>query len=145
MTELAVAVQELATVVYAENVVALSMPPHTDLSRGNRCDRLTLDMLAALDTQGFDVRRELHQTPDGLWHYMIAHAAPDAAPSQRDVVTDLNPWQYGNPKRTGLLHGERTDVQVALAEAGAPAWFVSLRGIATIVTPHTTQLTPFIR
>jgi hypothetical protein len=145
MDTLEVAVNELAPQVFAATIEALDLPFNTDMTRSNRCDRLTLEMYSALGAQGLEARRELHRTADGLWHYVIAHASPDAEPSQQDIVSDFNPWQWGATHRSGVLHGKRLAVQETLGEAGAPAWFVSLRGIATIVEAHTLKLNPFRR
>ena len=48
-------------------------------------------MLEALSNRQLAARREQHETGDGRWHYMLAHTAPETAPAEDDIVTDLNP------------------------------------------------------
>lgn len=136
-------VQELTPVIYQATREMLDVHPHTDMSHSNRCDRLTLHMYEALSNRGHAVRRELHQSADGLWHFLLAHESIETPPSDADLVTCLNPWQYGAPARlTGPLHGERGIVQETLRVHQAPEWFISLRGVETITQVHSTQLAP---
>lgn len=97
----------------------------------------------ALDNRGLECRRELHQTKDRQkWHFVIAHAGINEPPSQEDLVTDVNPWQFMDKPLTGFLHDERFKVQMALSQAGAEPWYVGLRGIATRTQAHRPDLMP---
>lgn len=131
-------IREIAPMLY-ENDRARSGAHHlSDMSHNNRCNYMTLELYNALTAREYVCRRELHVDGDA-WHYLIAHAAPDTEPSQQDIITDLNPWQFEDrPTHTGYLHDPRLAVQIVLAEAGAPPWFVGLRGVASIVEAHTT-------
>jgi hypothetical protein len=82
-------------------------------------------------------------TSNGIWHFLIAHAGPEAAPSEDDLVSDLNPWQF-MPERPviGALHGPRAAVEKRLQLEGAPDWFISLRGLWTIRELHTNARKP---
>lgn len=134
----------LVSQVYDYTKEQLQLPSNSDMSRSNKCDQLTLNLYHALKRGGM-VRRELHMTRSGLWHYVIAHTPIDSTPSDADVITDLTPWQYPESKRSGFLHAERQSLQEALIAANAPEWLVSLRGLATIIEPHTEKLTPFMK
>ena len=137
-------VSEIVPFIYEDTRERLSLPPHTDVSRSNHCHSLTRSLHEALVSRDLEARRELHHTPDGFWHYVIAHAPRDAEPSETDIITDLNPWQFsGGKQRSGYLHTERSSVQEVLAAAEAPEWFISLRGIETIIEAHTDDLHPF--
>ncbi|HEV7453881.1 MAG TPA: hypothetical protein VGO07_01335 [Candidatus Saccharimonadales bacterium] len=139
-------VHDLTPIIYEVTKEQLSMHPYADMSRSNRCHNLTLNLLRALDGRHIEARRELHKTSGGLWHYVIAHAPISAPPTETDIITDLNPWQFDdNPSHSGLLHAERHEVQAVLATEGAPEWFVSLRGLSTIAEAHTEVLTPFAK
>jgi hypothetical protein len=145
-TPLSETVHGLAPAIYEATREELILHPYTDMSRSNRCHNLTLNLFRALDGRHIEARRELHQTPEGLWHYVIVHAPTNTPPSETDVITDLTPWQFeGAPPHSGLLHAGRREAQEILATAGAPEWFVSLRGLSTIVEAHTMALTPFVR
>jgi hypothetical protein len=124
-----------------------------DMSQSNQCHQLTLGMLGILEANREPARREMHELGTGSWwHFVIAHGDVTAAPSDDDIITDLNPWQYNvegweSDQRIaaadeGYLHGPRGMVMERLAKAGAPEWFVGLRGLATITEAHTTELTP---
>lgn len=113
-----------------------------DMSRSNKCHTLTLDLFRALQKKGITVRRELHETPDGFWHYVINHSLTPK-PSGRDIITDLNPWDFpGSEPHTGFLHGARDHIQKKLLAAGADIEYVALRGVATITAIHSEKLTP---
>lgn len=119
------------------------MPRTAAVAGGNLCHLLTRELFVVLDSRGVECRRELHRTESGMWHFVIAHAGVEARPCQKDVITDLNPWQFKQDNSGGsYLHGERLWLQVQLLEAGAPAEFAALRGIATIVEAHRTDLMP---
>ncbi|MDL2342392.1 MAG: hypothetical protein QFB87_04930 [Patescibacteria group bacterium] len=144
--ELKAVLQDVVPQIYADNIERLQLPMYSDMSRGNKCDRLTFDLHEALTSRGLPSRRELHKVADGRWHFVIAHAAVNAEPAATDLITDLTPWQVEMANRgSGFLHQDREAIMTTLQAAGAPEWFVSLRGIATIAERHTTRLTPFSR
>ena len=146
MPSISETVRSTVPFVYDETKDRLSLHPHTDMSRSNVCHHLTLGLLGALNGRKLPARREQHEDGEGRWHYLIAHLPTEAMPSPRDLITDLNPWQFdGRVPQRGYLHGERQEVQDILAAAGAPDWFVGLRGVATITRAHTLQLTPYSR
>lgn len=134
-------INEIVPDLYEACREELGAYPYTDLSGSNQCHILTRELYTALKNRGIESRRELHQIPDGRWHFVIAHTPIDQAPSQADVITDLNPWQY-NGGHNGYLHADRLWIQKKLGYANAPAWFVSLRGVATITKPHTEEFMP---
>ncbi|MEO7363949.1 MAG: hypothetical protein ABIV43_00365 [Candidatus Saccharimonadales bacterium] len=124
-------------------VEAMAMPVLTDLSRNNLCHVQTSALQNHLAIAGQISRRELHQA-NGLWHYVVAHVAPEAEPTNDDLVTDPNPWQFGpSTPQTGHLHLPRGVLMERLQSAGAPDWFIALRGIQTIAQAHTMQSNPF--
>lgn len=128
-------VETLVPEIYATSRRMLRQPASVDVSRSNQCHALTLDLFNALKDRGIPVRRELHQQGRN-WHYVINHS-PTGTPSDRDVITDLTPWQIVEDRGyTGHLHGERRKVQQILSGAGADAGYVALRGIATITRAH---------
>lgn len=116
----------------------------TDLSRSNLCNVLSFELQTALASRKLESRREHHHTGNTAWHYLVAHAGIDEPPSPYDIITDLNPWRFeGCPEaKRGFLHGQRQEVQSILEQAGAPEWYVSLRGISTIIEAHTLLITP---
>ena len=114
--------------------------PHTDMSHSNQCQLLTFDMMEALHNRGIPARREYHEDDDGrlkVWHYLLAHEDIGAEPTEKDIVTDMNPWQWtDNKSLSGHLFGPRYEVMNRLADAGAPDYFIALRGIQTITKLH---------
>lgn len=135
-------IHELAYNAQIEVNKQLGAPHFADQSAGNQCHQMTYIMEAALRNRGHDVARELHRDDSGNWHYLIRHTAPDSLPTDADIITDLNPWQWakGLSKGKGLLHAPRTEVIDTLREAGAPDFFVALRSLATIVKAHEPNL-----
>lgn len=120
----------------------MGLHPGYDQSKGNRCDRLTLDVMEALTSRGIPVRRELHMDEEQNWHYLLAHSLED--PSDDDLISSLNPWQWRDTGG-GLLHSPRGEVLEVLTESGAPESFVALHSLRTIVKAHDTLKTPFVR
>ncbi len=122
----------------------MGLPAGYDQSMGNRCDILTYDVMEAMKHRSVLLRRELHQDEDGNWHYLLANEPRYCEPTDDDLVTDLNPWQwrtYGG----GILHAPRAELMQALNEAGAPDTFVALRSMATITKIHDTRINPFFK
>jgi hypothetical protein len=145
MTPVAAHVRELIPMVNNDVIERLGLHPHTDMSRSNQCGKLTLSLYGALVPRDITSRRELHllsEYPEN-YHYLIAHVPAEETPSDRDIITDLNPWQFTDSGRSGYLHDERHIVQEILADAGAPEWFVAMRGISSIAEIHTSSLSPF--
>jgi hypothetical protein len=137
------AVSMLVPAIY-ESVA--SQEPHgvglyNDMSHGNKCHLLTTLLLGELRARHLPCKRELHETPDG-WHFIIVHELPGEEPSLNDLVTDLNPWQYGPPNKTGHLFGPRQYVGSVLAAAGVPYPARRLRSMETITILHTTAPDP---
>lgn len=115
-----------------------------DQTKGNRCDLLTqavMQRMANLDR--IVLRRELHQNDTGDWHYMLAHEPIDTEPTNNDLMSDLNPWQWSERGR-GILHMPRGELMEFLTSQGAPEHFVALRAVETIVKAHDTRSNPFI-
>jgi hypothetical protein len=112
--------------------------PALDMSSSNLCGSLTTNFQALMTEAGLTTRRELHMTRNGIWHFVVAHANPDASPSEDDLISDLNPWQF-MPARPviGALHATRAAVEKRLWREAAPDWFISLRGLSTIRALHT--------
>ena len=97
--------------------------------------------MSHLQSGHLEVRRELHQTRSGFWHYVIAHADAGMLPSDEDVITDLSPWFFpGGDRYTGYLHAPRQEVMATLAAANIPAEQLSLRALSTVVLPHSEEL-----
>ena len=116
-----------------------------DLSQSDRCHALTLDMWRIMDTAGVPARREFYYR-DGHLHFNIVHASPDALPSENDVITNLNPWQWTpDLVRTGYLHGPRHEVIQALRVAGVDEKYIALQRAETAILPHCTFLLPSTR
>jgi hypothetical protein len=133
-----------APIVYADSIREFQMRPDTDMSRSTKCHTMTLDMLRHLESGNIAVRRELHVTAKGLWHFVLAHTELDAEPTDSDIITDLNPWIFNPDKRyAGPLHAPRDEMQRTLYEAGAPASWIALHGLETVAVAHTKALTPF--
>lgn len=142
MTSIEEQVRQYALYAAEELNEAMGLAPGYDQTRGNRCDKLTFGVMQALQSQGLVLRRELHKDDAGNWHYLLAHEVPDATPTNADLISDLNPWQwrdYGG----GILHAPREEVMARLRDEGAPAHFVALRSIATIAERHDTRPNPF--
>lgn len=135
-------VVELSSGAYTEIAEGQLFPQTTDMSKSNMCHLLTYVVMEALNLRGLPVQREYHSDYLGNWHYVIAHKELKT-PSDDDVITDLNPWQW---RQNGgeILHGTRSDVMRLLKTAGAPEFFVALRGIETITLPHDTRKYPYI-
>ena len=110
-------------------------PPNYDQTIGNLCHMLTYYALERLTKGGLIVRRELHFDENDNWHYLLAHAAIDATPTDDDIISDLNPWQWRD-FGGGILHGSRQDVMETLRTAGAPENVIALRGLHTIRAQH---------
>lgn len=146
MSLVSACVRELVPMVNADTIEKLGLHPHTDMSRSNQCGKLTLTLYGALVPRNLACRRELHLLPEypDNYHYLIAHAPAEEPSSDRDIVTDLNPWQFAGNNRSGHLHDERHIVQEILTDAGAPDWFVAMRGVSSVVETHTISLNPFI-
>lgn len=142
MTSIQHLVEEYARYASEEINQELNLQPGYNQTHGNRCDKLTLGVMQALQVGGFGVRRELHADAGGNWHYLLAHADIDTAPTDTDLISDLNPWQwrgYG----TGILHAPRDEVMNRLQAEGAPTFFVALRSVRSIAQAHDTRRNPF--
>lgn len=118
----------------------IGAPLSTDQTRGNRCDLLTYFVMEAMQNQGLPVRREFH-TNGKFWHYILAHDAPNAEPSEDDIISDLNPYQ-GRAQGGRILHGPRREVLHDLTQAGVDLVMVTLRSTATIEAPHDVRKYP---
>lgn len=123
----------------------LGLPHNYDQTRGNRCDLLTQAVMnRMLRIEGIALRRELHQDTDGNWHYILAHEPLDAEPTDTDLMSDLNPWQWGGSGR-GMVHLPRHELMDYLGEKGAPEHFIALRSTATVTKAHDVRRNPFTR
>lgn len=124
---------------------SLDLSPLYDQTKGNRCDLLThAMMMQMIRLDGVTPRRELHQNNQGDWHYILAHEPIEAKPTNDDLVSDLNPWQWGG-QGSGILHMPRGELLDFLSSRGAPAQFVALRSIETITCQHDVRANPFRR
>lgn len=140
MTTLKNMVNELIPSLYEERAEAMGRPAWIDLSHSHQCQPLTFDLMTALHNRGVVVRRELHKDDAGNWHYLLAHSDIDSRPSKDDIVTDVNPWQWtDDTKYKGPLHASREEVMDVLHDAGAPAFFIALRSLQTVVKSHQPQ------
>ena len=140
MSSLETTITELIPDLYKERAEILGRPAWVDQSHSNQCQPLTFDLMIALQNRGFPVRRELHKDDNGNWHYILAHADSNSIPSDNDMMTDVNPWQWtADMKYKGPLHATREDVMAALERAGAPDYFIALRSLETIVKSHEPQ------
>jgi hypothetical protein len=119
-------------------------PPNTNVSASNQCHVLTKGLHLTLRNQGIESRREFHRNHENIWHFIIAHTPQDAAPSNDDFITDLNPWQFMGraPKHMSFLHASRSEVMERLEHFGAPDYYIALRGLDTIVHSHTDVIQP---
>lgn len=132
-------VTELAGYASIEVNEALGLNPWHDQNRGNRCDLLTLYVLQALSRRGVaNVCREFHSDQETQeWHYLLAHKSPEEAPSDGDMITDLNPWRgCGSSSAVGILHATREEVMRRMREADVPPSQVRLRSTSTILKLH---------
>lgn len=136
--ETAQILDEIIPHVYESVRFKQAKPAMTDMSWSNQCHNLTYELGEALENRDVMFRRELHQSPENrTWHFVIAHANRDEEPSEDDMITDLNPWQFKpNRGQTGWLHLPRHELQATLEADGAPEYFVALRGVATITDLH---------
>ena len=141
MTQLETKMRSLARDIGAEVNQQLGLPHYYDQSKGNRCDLLTLHAFEALEFRGDAVRRELHEDGHGNWHYLLAHGPVDAEPTDSDLMSDMNPWQW-RETGGGILHAPRDEVMEQLRAAGAPDFFVALRSLETITKSHDTLKNP---
>lgn len=140
MTNLEKDIQSITPGLYQAQAEALGLPIWKDMSHSHQCQPLSFHMLQALQNRGHVLRRELHQDDGGNWHYLLAHTDEEAQPTDSDLVTDLNPWQYSVESRlTGPLHAPRDEVMARLREEQAPEGFVALRALETIVNAHKTD------
>lgn len=143
MTQLAgELIQELALYAQVEVNEQLGAPHYTDQSAGNQCHQMTYLIEAALRSRGHEVGRELHRDDSGNWHYLLRHTPTESTPTETDLITDLNPWQWakGLSKGRGLLHAPRHEVMETLRDAGAPDYFIALRSLTTLVKAHEPHL-----
>lgn len=120
----------------------LGLPYGYDQTKSNRCDLLTHYVLTRLQNDGLVARRELHIDPEQNWHFLIAHAGMTQDPSDKDLISDLNPWQYRD-HGGGILHGSREEVMNALRLNNAPESFVALRGLSTLRNLNHEPINPF--
>lgn len=135
------AVERLVPEVYDGITQQFGFQRGKNMAGSSQCHILTRGLQIALSHAGHEVSREYHESDDGkIWHYVIAHRKHDRAPSEDDIITDLNPWQYmrGNmsPDHT-FLHGPREEIMDRLRKEGAPDYFVALRSLATIKYANT--------
>ena len=127
-------IREIAPQLYQAQAEAMGIPAWTDMSRSHQCQPMSHHMMQALQRRDYSVRRELHQDESGNLHNLQAHGDE---PTERELLTDLNPWQYGpETNATGLLHAPRDEVMARLRQERAPEFFVALRGLETIVAAH---------
>jgi hypothetical protein len=129
----------IITDMYSDIAEQTGRPAYTNLAQSNQCLVLTQQLYGALYNRNEVARREHHELgpEDGRYHYLIAHEPEDQVPSDDDVITDLNPWQFmPNYTASGYLHAPRSEVMQRLTDTGAPEWYVSLRGIQTIANQH---------
>lgn len=130
-------IRELSRHIYITQNEKDGAPFYSDQSHSSNCDKLSLTLYNCLQARGIPGRREYHADDRGNWHYLIAYGQVDTTPTESDIITDLNPWQWTSDARlTGPLHGPRADVMERLETAGAPDFFIALRGIQTIAMPH---------
>jgi len=135
-------IHELARHAEAEVNEQTGAPYWQDQSSGNQCHQLTHLVATTLKNRGYDVGRELHRDDLENWHYLLRHNAADSVPTNDDLITDLNPWQWAKDlsKGKGLLHGTRAEVMETLYHAGAPDFFIALRSLSTVVKSHEPHL-----
>lgn len=137
-------IQECLNTVSTGLISELRLPPSIDLTKSNLCHLLTKYTANLLRNNGLPVLRELHGDSYGNWHFILNHEGPNTAPSDDNLITNLNPWQWGG-SGTGILHGTRGEVMDALSKYGAPNHFIALRGLDTIIKHNTDKLNPYLR
>lgn len=146
MSEIRRVVDEIVPLLYEGVITDFRMPAGTNLAASNQCHVLTKELFEGLQHRRIQARREFHQLPDEMpWHFVIAHTPLDAEPTEDDIITDLNPWQFMNgktPANYTYLHAPRGEVMERLQDEGAPEYIVALRGLSTIVHSHTEVMTP---
>ncbi|MGK2896688.1 MAG: hypothetical protein ACSLEY_03765 [Candidatus Saccharimonadales bacterium] len=136
-------VNEIVPPMFEAIVQDRQYPTGYNMAGSNQCHVLTKGLLIALESCGELARREFHTIDEGkIWHYVIAHMPIDVEPTDKDIITDLNPWQFMRDTRAGgtFLHGSRLEVMDRLYQAGAPDYFIALRGLSTIAQAHKVEL-----
>lgn len=125
--------------IYKSSIEEFGLAAGTDMSRSDKCHTLTYDLMSQLQVGGYPVRRELHMDEADNWHYIIAHGRGE--PSDLDIITDLNPWFFGGDAAAqGPLHGVRSEVMDILRYSNVDEQYVALRGLTTIILPHTEKI-----
>ena len=132
---------EIVPDLYVSVAEGLGIPLRhpNEMAFSNQCEALTKALLGALVTrQRLPARREFHRpcSGDQRYHYLVAHEPKDAPPTDDDLITDLNPWQYLKDRdlRRSFLHGTRQEVMDTLREGKAPEWYIGCRSVETIVS-----------
>lgn len=145
MTSLKTSIEQHVAEVSTGINAMLDLPANYDQTRGNRCDILTRAVMNRVQhIEGVALRRELHQDAEGNWHYILAHEPIDADPDGHDLMSDLNPWQWGGFGH-GIFHMPRDELMVQLQDVGAPKHFIALRSIDTVTKAHDTRSNPYSR
>ncbi len=144
MTELRHVVADIVPHLYDSVATDFHFPSGTNLAGSNQCHVLSKGLWIALNNRGIETRRERHEAQNGDWHYLLAHAPVDSEPSENDVITDLNPWQFMSRPDSSLghLHGTRQEVTNAMEARGASGHVRSLRLLSTLTLAHTVELMP---
>lgn len=140
MSELKAVIADIVPDMYYDLRERLRLPLNTNMASSNQCHVLTKGLSTALSLRGIEHRREYHETPDDdPFHFVIAHTPRDSDPSDSDLITDLNPWQFlpSASVHHTYIHAPRHELMQRLADAGAPDYFIALRGLETIVHAHT--------
>jgi hypothetical protein len=145
MTEINRVVGDIVPYLYQAVKDEHRMPLMANMAASNQCHVLTKGLIDALNAREIEARREYHKTPnDDPWHFVVAHTKYDAEPTEDDIITDLNPWQFKKSVagHYTYLHAPRGEVIERLQKEGAPDYFIALRGLSTIVHSHTDKLLP---
>lgn len=144
MTELRHVVADIVPQLYDSVATDFQYPPGMNPAGSNQCHVLSKGLWIALNNRGIETRRERHVAENGDWHYLLAHSAIDSEPSDHDIITDLNPWQFmPRPDSSlGHLHGTRAEVTGAMEARGASSHVRSLRLLSTLTLAHTVELMP---
>ncbi len=132
-------VGEIIPPMYDNIAQDMRYPRGYNLAASNQCHILSKGLHVSLTGRGIEARREYHEVDDGnVWHYVIAHTPEDAVPTEEDIITDLNPWQYMDsaPGHLTYLHGPRQEVMDILSKHDAPDYIIALRGLETVVEAH---------
>jgi hypothetical protein len=130
-------IDELSREATREVNLRQGQPEWKDQSGGNQCHALTFHVMDAMRRRFQPVRRELHRDEYGNWHYMLVHEAMDADPTDNDLVTDFNPWQWKHDRTAkGLIHAPRNELIERLRHEDAPEYVIALRGLDTITKHH---------